>query len=35
MKQAHYGQVGDVGLWVWVAYVDLTHPKTLNIIKNK
>ena len=28
MSQAQHGQVGDVGLWVWVAQVGLTRPVT-------
>ena len=28
IKQAHYRLEGDVGLWAWVAHMDLTRPKT-------
>ena len=28
IKQVHYRLEGDVGLWAWVAHMDLTRPKT-------
>ena len=28
MIQAQHRRVGDIGLWVWVAQVDLTQPIT-------